>query len=109
MPTDSEHGRDFYIREGGARLRVRMIRTVEPKATETNADFERRMDMAAAGLERMDGIQRVEYDFEWRRGAIVRCTFDIAHLPRPSPIEDDERPAGGRPGGPRGQRGQGNN
>jgi hypothetical protein len=108
MPTiDHDYGRDFYIWKDGQRLRTRMIRTVEPQEAETNADFERRAGQIAASLEQLEAVQRVEYDFERRKGAIVRCTFDIAQEPRPVAVIEDERLAGGRSEIPRGPRGQG--
>jgi hypothetical protein len=102
MPTDNDYGRDRFIRRNGQRLRVGMVRSIQPNPAETNADFERRMDQLADVLERMDGIMSVGYEFERRAGAIVQCVFDVDHAPRPETVTDDPRPAGGRSGTPRG-------
>jgi hypothetical protein len=107
-PINRDYGRDCFIRKDGQRLRVRMVRTLEPSEAESNADFERRMDLLAEQLEQMDGFQGIAYEFERRDGAIVLCTLDVQHEPRPVAVVEDPRPAGGRSGNPRGQRGRGN-
>lgn len=104
MPTDNEYGRDRFLRIGGVRHRTRLVRTVQPKDGETNEEFERRCEAIAAQLDGLAKVRSVETEYEWRRGAIVECTFIVEHEPYPEFVKNDRRPAGGRSGTPRGQR-----
>lgn len=103
MPPN-DFGRDRFIRHNGQRLRIGMVRTVQPGEAESNEDFERRMDDMADALEAMSGVLSVEYEFERRKGRIVQCLFDVAHEPRPECVLADSATAGGRSGTPRGRR-----
>lgn len=106
MPPESpeEYGHDRFIRMNGKRLRVRMVRTIQPKEVETNAAFERRMEQMIDALEQMSGILRVEYEFERRAGSITQCRIEADHEPREACVLEDSRPAGGRTGTPRSRR-----
>lgn len=99
-----EFGFDHYIWQGDERLRTRLVRSVRPTASETNAAFERRMNEMVRQLAAMQGITRVGFVFERRAGRIVECLLDIEHTPRPSPVLEDDRLAGGRALPPRGSR-----
>ncbi len=107
MPDD--FGFDHYIWQEGQRLRTRIVRSLRPGPHETNGQFEERMTTMASQLAQMHGVLHVGFVFEWRVGAIVECIIDVQHTPRPAPILDDERPAGGRSMPPRGNRGGGSN
>lgn len=98
------YGFDHFIWRDGERLRTRYVRNIRPR-DETNAEFQHAMDRMAAELSAMHGVTSVEYVFAWRDGAIVECILDVQHTPRPIAVIEDDRPAGGRPMSPRGNRG----
>lgn len=91
-----DFGRDQFIRRDGKRLRVGMIRTIQPGPRETNSQFEYRMETMVDDLAAMSGVLDVSYELEKRSKSYVLCTVYIVHEPRESPIADDATPAGGR-------------
>jgi hypothetical protein len=94
-----DFGSDGYIWKDGQRLRVSMVRTVQPMEHETNSAFEHRMDGLVAQLSRMPSVLSASFEFEKRGGSIVLCTVHIVHKPMPDCIAEDNTPAGGRHGG----------
>jgi len=104
MPTRDEYGRDRFTYIGGIRHRVRLVRTLQPTDGETNGDFQQRMEAIAAQLDQLAKVRSVETEYEWRKGALVECTFIVEHEPYPEFIKIDGRPAGGRGATPRGLR-----
>lgn len=102
LPSSNDYGHDRFVWRGGCRMRTGMTRSIMPAERETNADFERRMDVLAEQLSSMDGIITVEFIFERRAGHIAQCLFEVAMEPRAIAVIEDIRPAGGRFGTPRG-------
>ncbi|MBK9711534.1 MAG: hypothetical protein IPO81_09455 [Kouleothrix sp.] len=100
--TLDDYGTDGYIWRDGQRLRVKMVRTVQPRRDETNSGFEHRMDRLMLQLARMASVLECSYEFERRGGSISLCSITVITKPTPSPIIVDERPAGARHAGPRG-------
>lgn len=94
-----DFGSDGYIWKDGQRLRVSMVRTVQPGEHETNSAFERRMDSLVAQLSNMPSVLSASFEFEKRGGSIVLCTVHIIHKPMVDCIAEDNTPAGGRHGG----------
>lgn len=107
LPGNDEYSFDHFVFKNGVRLRVSFTRTIQPRkdGMETNAEFERRMDGLAEALSAMDGVLDVEYVLERRAGHIAQCVIEVQQEPRPVAVLEDNRPAGGHFGAPRGARG----
>lgn len=98
------YGHDHFILIDGVRHRTRLVRSLLPALGETNGAFERRMDELAQQARQLAKVVNVSYSLERRNGSIVSCELCIDHEPYPEFIKDDDTPAGGRPGTPRGKR-----
>ena len=85
-----------YVRGDPQRYQTRRVRTILPCERETNAAFERRMELIAQQLTAM-GVASISQEFERRAGSIVQCVLDVVYPPKAAPIAEDNRPAGGRP------------
>jgi len=106
-PTN-DYGFDRYVAtKDGKRLRVLMVRTIEPSqgSNETNAAFERRMHGLAMALLSMEKTLEVAYEIEKRDGHAVLCRIECYTEPSESAVIEDTKPAGGRFGAARGTRG----
>lgn len=95
-------GQDHFVHMNGASMQTGYTRTVRPldgaDGYESNARFQIRMQQMAADLAAQDGVDRVEYSFERRDGAIVQCEFRvIERRPVAIAIQDQTIVAGGRP------------
>lgn len=107
LPGSDEYSFDRFIYRDGERLRISFTRTIQPRkeGLETNAAFEHRMGQMVEQIARMEGVLAVEFMFERRAGHIAQCVIEVRHEPRPVAVLDDQRPAGGHFGPPRGIRG----
>ena len=86
----SDYGYDRYVvGPGGERLRVLMVRTIQPaeKRAESNAAFEARMHGLATDLSAMSDVLAVEYEIERKAGAAVLCTIWVYTKPVKAAIE----------------------
>jgi hypothetical protein len=96
------YGFETYSYIDGQRCRTKFARTIRPNPVERNGDFERRMDEMARMLIEHHGAADVELELRRQDGAIVECLVAVTYRsPRPEPITDDARPAGGRVAGRR--------
>ena len=108
MQTNNNYGFDrFVIGPNGERLRVLMVRSLQPAELrqESNAEFERRMHIMACQANAMEGVLTVEYEVERRNGHAAQCVIHVYTEPRAVAVIEDARPASGR-FGTRGARGQ---
>ena len=95
---NNDYGFDrFVIGPDGERLRVLMVRTLQPAELrqESNSAFETRMHTMACDLKTMPGVLEVEYEIERRAGHVAQCAISVFTEPRPVAVIEDARPAGG--------------
>jgi hypothetical protein len=104
-PARAEFGHDHYAYQDGQRLLIGTTRTLRPLEAETGSDFRHRINAIVAAIGGY-ATTSIEVDEEIRAGVIVQATVTIHYPPEPAPIREDARAAGGRPAGPRGQRGR---